>query len=138
MTNQPKNQPTFHINTVGNLNTGDVTIQGDQVGIQHNYAFPDPKQAEATRAISELLQDIRSRHPQASDAEILEMIENGFATMRQTNPQKWRKWVDLFSVVFAGGVEAVKVVAPILGIPIEVGKRLYEICDRNRKQLPSS
>ena len=56
--------------------------------------------------------------------------------MQQTNPQKWRKWVDLFSVVFAGGLEAVKVVAPILGIPIEVGKRLYEMSDRNRKQLP--
>jgi len=64
------------------------------------------------------------------------MIEKGFATMQRTNPQKWRKWVDLFSVVFAGGLEAVKVVAPILGIPIEVGKRLYEMSDRNRKQLP--
>jgi len=38
--------------------------------------------------------------------------------------------------VFAGGLEAVKVVAPILGIPIEVGKSLYEMSDRNRKQLP--
>ena len=63
------------------------------------------------------------------------VIEKGFVTMRQTNLQKWRKWVDVFSVVFAGGLEAVKVVAPPLGIPIEVGKRLYEISDRNRKQL---
>ncbi|MBF2047768.1 MAG: HEAT repeat domain-containing protein [Leptolyngbya sp. IPPAS B-1204] len=38
MSESPKNQPSFNINQVGNLNTGDVTIQGDQVGIQHNYA----------------------------------------------------------------------------------------------------
>lgn len=136
MTHQPKNQPTFHINTVGNLNTGDVTIQGDQVGIQYNYTFPDPKQTEATRNISELLQDIRSLYPQASDAEALNIIENGLATMRQNNAQKWRRWIDVFSVVFAGGVEAIKIVAPVLGIPIEVCKRLFEIYDCNRKQLP--
>ncbi|MCX5964802.1 MAG: hypothetical protein NT070_17195 [Cyanobacteria bacterium] len=35
MTNQPKNPPTFHINNIGNLNTGDVTIAGDQIGIQN-------------------------------------------------------------------------------------------------------
>jgi hypothetical protein len=138
MTEPAKNQPTFQINQVGNLNTGDVTIQGDQVGFQSNYAFPDPESAEATRAVSELLQDIRQRYPQASDDDILAIIEKGFATLQRGNPKKWRKWVDLFSLVFAGGLEAVKVVAPALGIPIEVGKRLYEICDRQRQQLPGT
>ncbi|NJR63403.1 MAG: hypothetical protein HC769_34275 [Cyanobacteria bacterium CRU_2_1] len=135
----------MHNNTfnIGNFKANNAavnlggTVQGDQIGTQANYTFPDPKQTDATRAVAELFQDIRSRHPQASDAEILEIIENGFATMQQTNPQKWRRWVDLFSVVFAGGVEAVKIVVPVLGIPIEVCKRLYEIYDRNRKQLPS-
>jgi hypothetical protein len=135
----------MHHNTfnIGSFNADNAavnlggTVQGDQIGTQTQYTFPDPKQTEAVRAVSELLHDIRSRHPQASDAEILEMIENGFATMRQTNPQKLQRWVDLFSIVFAGGVEAVKVVAPLLGIPSEVGKRLYEIYDRNRKQLPN-
>lgn len=37
MTEAPKNQPTFHINQVGNLNTGDITVQGNQIGSQHNY-----------------------------------------------------------------------------------------------------
>ena len=36
-----KNQPTFHINQVGNINTGDITIEGDQIDTQHNYA-PQP------------------------------------------------------------------------------------------------
>ena len=34
MAKPPKNQPTFNIGSVGNINTGDITIQGDQVGIQ--------------------------------------------------------------------------------------------------------
>jgi hypothetical protein len=37
MPDPSKNQPTFHINQVGNINTSDVTIQGDQIGIQHNH-----------------------------------------------------------------------------------------------------
>ena len=132
---------TFNIGNLNadnsNLNLGG-TVEGDQIVTQSNYSFPDPKSAEVTQAVSDLLQDIRLRYPHASDDEILEMIEKGFATMQQTNPQKWRKWVDVFSVMFAGGLEAVKVVAPVLGIPIEVGKRLYEISDRNRKQLPGN
>jgi len=51
MTNSPKNQSTFHINTVGNLHTGDVAIQGAQAGFQSNYTFPDPKQTEASQAV---------------------------------------------------------------------------------------
>ncbi len=138
MSDTPKNQPSFHINQVGNINTGDVSIARDQVGIQYNYTFPDPKQAEATQTITDLLQDIRNKNPQATDAEIVNIVDRGLATMQQNNPQKWRKWIDILSVVFAGGVEAVKLVAPALGIPIEIGKRLYEIFDRNRQQLPQA
>lgn len=58
--------------------------------------------------------------------------------MPQNNPKQWQRWQDTLSIVFAGGIEAVKVFFPPAGIPLEVGKRLYEICDRNRKQLPSS
>jgi hypothetical protein len=36
MSDSAKNQPNFRINTVGNLNSGDVTIQGDQIGIQYH------------------------------------------------------------------------------------------------------
>lgn len=39
MTNQPKNRSAFHINQVGNLNTGDVTIKGDQIGFQDHDSF---------------------------------------------------------------------------------------------------
>ena len=138
MTEQSKNQPTFHINQVGNLNSGDVTVERDMVGFQYNYTFPDPKPAEAVGQVSQVIQDIGQQNPQASDAEIFDIIERGFATMHQNNPQKWRRWVDIFSVVCAGGVEGIKIVAPALGIPIAMAQRLYEIFDRNRKQIPGN
>lgn len=138
MTEQPKNQNTWNINQVGSINPGEVTIQRDMVGFQYNYTFPDPKQAEAVSEVSELLQDIRQQNPQASETETIDIIDRGLATMHQENPQKWRRWVDILSVVFAGGVEGIKIVAPALGIPIAMAQRLYEIYDRNRNQLPGN
>jgi hypothetical protein len=136
MTYSPKNQPTFNINQVGNINTGDVTIQGDQIGIQHNYA-PEPS-TEANQQLAHLLTTLRTKYPTKTDTEIFDILINGFATMPQNNPQTWQRWKDTFSIIFAGGVEATKILVPVAGIPIEVLKRLYEIYDRNRKQLPGA
>lgn len=138
MTEPSKNQNTFHINQVGSINNDEVNVQGDMVGFQYNYTFPEPKQAEAVSQVSRVIQDIRQQNPQASETETIDIIERGLTTMHQENPQKWRRWVDILSVVFVGGVEAIKIVAPALGIPIEIAKRLYEIYDRNRNQLPGN
>ena len=138
MTEPSKNQPTFHIHQVGQINSGDVNVERDMVGFQYNYTFPDPKQAEAVSQVSRVIQDIRQQNPQTSETETIDIIERGLATMHQENPQKWRRWVDILSVVFAGGVEAIKIVAPALGIPIAMSQRLYEIYDRNRNQLPGN
>ena len=138
MTEPSKNQNTFHINQVGSINNDEVNVQGDMVGFQYNYTFPDPKQAEAVSQVSRIIQDICQQNPQASETETIDIIERGLATMHQENPQKWRRWVDILSVVFAGGVEAIKIVAPALGIPIAITQRLYEIYDRNRNQLPGN
>ena len=138
MTEPSKNQNTFHINQVGSINNDEVNVQGDMVGFQYNYTFPDPKQAEAVSQVSRVIQDIRQQNPQASETETIDIIERGLATMHQENPQKWRRWVDILSVVFAGGVEGIKIVAPALGIPIAMAQRLYEIYDRNRNQLPGN
>ncbi|MDY6781757.1 MAG: hypothetical protein SW833_04240 [Cyanobacteriota bacterium] len=135
------NNNTFNIRTFNTPNSAvnlGGTVEGGQNVTQNNYTFPDRKQAEATQAVADLLQDIRNHHPQATDAEIIEICDRGLTTMQHNNPQKWRKWVDVLSVVFAGGVEAVKIVAPALGIPIEIGRRLYEIWERNRQQLPEA
>jgi hypothetical protein len=135
MTEPPKNQNIWNINQVGSLNNDEVNVQGDMVGFQYNYTFPDPKQAEAVSEFSQQLQNIRQQYPEASEAEILDMIQSALATTYQENPQEWRGWVDLLSLVFAGGVEGIKIVAPELGIPIAMAQRLYEIYDRNRNQL---
>lgn len=135
MTEPSKNQPTFHINKVGQINTGDVKVKGDMVGFQYNYTFPERKQAEAVGQVSEVIQDIRQQNPQASETQIVDIIDGELATMHQNNPQKWRRWIDILSIVFAGGVEAIKIAAPALGIPIAMAQRLYEIYDRNRNQL---
>ncbi len=138
MTEPSKNQPTFHIHQVGQINSGDVNVERDMVGFQYNYAFPDPKQAEAVSEFSQQLQNIRQQYPEASEAEILDIIQSALATIYQDNPQEWRGWVDLLSLVFAGGIEGIKIVAPALGIPIAMAQRLYEIYDRNRNQLPGN
>ncbi|MEG4250259.1 HEAT repeat domain-containing protein [Microcoleus sp. Pol10D4] len=138
MTEPSKNQNTFHINQVGSINNDEVNVQGDMVGFQYNYTFPDPKQAEAVSEFSQQLQNIRQQYPEASEAEILDIIQRALATIYQDNPQEWRGWIDLLSLVFAGGVEGIKIVAPALGIPIAMAQRLYEIYDRNRKQLPGN
>jgi len=52
-----KHPPTFHIGQAGNLNTGNITIHGDQVGIQHNYALPQDL-AQAAKDIRDLLQQL--------------------------------------------------------------------------------
>jgi hypothetical protein len=136
MSEPAKNQPIFNINQVGNINSGDVTIQGDQIGIQHNYAPEDA--TEANQQLAHLLTKLRAKYPTKTDAEIFDILVNGFATMPQNNPQNWQRWQDIFSVIFAGGIEATKILVPVAGIPIEVLKRLYEIYDRNRKQLPGN
>ena len=138
MTEPSKNPNTFHINQVGSINNDEVNVQGDMVGFQYNYAFPNPKQAEAVSEFSQQLQNIRQQYPEASEAEIIDIIQRALATIYQDNPQEWRGWVDLLSLVFAGGVEGIKIVAPALGIPIAMAQRLYEIYDCNRNQLPGN
>ncbi len=96
----------------------------------------ESRESKALKNISQLLENLNQEHPQASDAEILDIITRGFETMPQNNPKQWQRWQDLFSVLFAGGIESVKVFFPAAGIPIEVGKRLYEIYS-DRKQLPN-
>lgn len=126
MADAPKVEMNFHApvgNAVGNVE-GDMVI---------NAA---PSTQEATTAIVNLLNNLHQRHPGANDADILEILTRGFENMPKKNPQNWRRWEDLFSILFAGGKEAIKVIRPEVGIPIEVLNRIYEIYNRNRKQIP--
>jgi HEAT repeats len=83
----------------------------------------------------ETLADIKkilASYPKATNSEAAEIIESEFTQIQSNNPQQWQKWMDIFSVAFAGGTESVKILAPAIGIPIEVMKRIYEIYKRNR------
>jgi hypothetical protein len=83
----------------------------------------------------ETLADIKkilANYPKATNTEAAEIIDTEFTQIQSNNSQRWQKWMDIFSVAFAGGTESVKILAPAVGIPIEVMKRLYEIYQRNR------
>ena len=56
-----KNQFTFN-NQMGNVNTGDTTIQGDQIGIQNNSAS-EKTLAESAQEIQDLLNQLFEKNP---------------------------------------------------------------------------
>ncbi|HBE16396.1 MAG TPA: hypothetical protein DEG17_17810 [Cyanobacteria bacterium UBA11149] len=121
-----------HVNFAPNQGSQDVT----KIGTQNNYAT-DPKITEALKNITQLLEKLHQQNPQASDIEILDILTKGFQTMPQNNPKQWQSWKNLLSILYAGGMEAVKMFLPAAGIPIEVGRRLYEIHKHNQ-QLPGN
>lgn len=130
MTNQPKVQLNFNAPVTGVAGN----VEGDQ--IIHNYA-PQANLKE-TEQLTQVLQQLRQQNPNATDAELFEILLNGFQTMPQKNPQNWQSWQNILSILFAGGVESIKLICPPAGIPIEVGKRLYDIYQKNQKQLPGN
>jgi len=84
----------------------------------------ESRESKALQSISQLLENLRQKYPQASEAQVLDILTRGFETMPQKNPKQWQRWQDTLSIVFAGGIETTKVLFPPAGIPIEVGKRL--------------
>lgn len=129
MPDQPKVQMNFH----APVHSAAGNVEGDMI-----VHAPAPNTTEATQQLTKLVEKLREKYPDKTDSEIFDILLNGFITMPQTNPQNWQRWQDLFSVFFAGSVEATKFLVPIAGIPIEVLKQLYTIYDRNRKQLPGT
>ncbi len=100
MSNSPHNSPAFNIGSVGTLNTGNVTIHGDQVGIQHNHTT-SPEIDAALKQLQTYLNSLQTQHPEpSSETEALAIIDAEFteiqrqpdhrlATLRQqlTNPE---------------------------------------------------
>jgi HEAT repeats len=69
MSEQPKNQPTFNIGQVGNINTSDVTVQRDQVGIQNNYGIA-PEIQNSIVEFQTILENLNKQHPTATEADV--------------------------------------------------------------------
>jgi HEAT repeat protein len=92
MSETPKNQPIFHIGQVGNINTGDVNIQGDQIGIQHNYFGANPALSEQIADLQQLIADLEVQHPNpAEESDALAIVDNALTTIQTQQPDRWQK-----------------------------------------------
>jgi hypothetical protein len=88
MPEQPKNQPTFNIGQVGNINTGDIDLKGDQIGIQYNYSN-DPEIQAASIELKTLLSELQKNHPSITSPEqALSIIDVEFTEIKQANNRK--------------------------------------------------
>jgi HEAT repeats len=88
MPDQPKNQPTFNIGQVGNINTGDIDLKGDQIGIQYNYS-KDPEIQAASIELKTLLSELQDKHPSVTTPEqALSIIDVEFTEIKQANNRK--------------------------------------------------
>lgn len=56
-----------------------------------------------------------------------ELIEVELETMQRQDPDRRQTLMDGLSVIFVGGVETIKALFPPAEIPIEVGRKLYAI-----------
>ena len=88
MTNPPKNQPTFHINSVGNLNTGDVTIAGDQIGTQN---IQQESQDTALLAIVQIIQALEKKYTFVQDSQqAIDIIDAEFKALEADRSPQWQ------------------------------------------------
>jgi HEAT repeat protein len=92
MSETAKNQPIFNIGQVGNINTGDVNIQGDQIGIQHNYFGIDPAISEQIADLQQLIADLELQHPNpVGEDTALVIVDNAFTEIQTQQPDRWQK-----------------------------------------------
>ena len=107
MTNQPKNQPTFHINSVGNLNTGDVTIAGDQIGIQNIH---QESQDTSLLAIVQIIQELEKKYTFVQDPQqAIDIIDTEFKSLEASRSPQWQNLLNVKRLYNGGKKAAVKV-----------------------------
>jgi cell division protein ZapA (FtsZ GTPase activity inhibitor) len=123
MSETPKNQNTFNFHApVGTANAGDITVQGDSIGIQNNYA-QEQSLADAAKEIQDLLNQLAQSNPTTTEYE-KQILVNKFNEEVKTNSR-------IRDMILVGGIELVKILCPPLGIPIEMGKKWLETAQKN-------
>jgi hypothetical protein len=117
MSESSKYNNQFNFNKgVGIVNTGDVEIHGDQIGVQLN------KVSEKTLAEYEKeIQDLLNQFSQTYTKE--ELVVRFDEEISKNSRIK--------QMLLAGGIELVKIICPPSGIPIEMAKRWLETAKRN-------
>ncbi|MBW4553389.1 MAG: HEAT repeat domain-containing protein [Aphanocapsa sp. GSE-SYN-MK-11-07L] len=88
MNDSSSKQPIFHVQQVGTIITGQVTNQGDQIGIQYNTEQND-QLTQALQAIKQVLEDLKSKYPQS--AQTPDIIEVELALLH--NSLKKKGWL---------------------------------------------
>jgi HEAT repeat protein len=117
MSENPKNQNFNFYAQVGNVNANDITTQGDQIGIQHNYA-PETNLAEAAVEIQLLLDQLAKTYPTNTETDKKNFVVEVVNQIKQRPTLRDRTW----SALKSGSIEAVKVIAnhPTISIPVEI------------------
>ena len=128
---QMADKPSIQMNFHGSVENAVGNVEGDM-----NINNAPSSQEEAVKSVIDLLANLRQKYPNASDTEIIDIMTKTFENISDNNPQKWQSWQNIFSLLFIGGTELVKLAQPITAIPIEVVKQLHKIYTDNRKQLP--
>jgi phosphoenolpyruvate-protein kinase (PTS system EI component) len=130
MSEASKYQNNLNFGSVGNVNTGDVTVAGDQVGIQHNYA-PSQNLAEAAKDIQDLLAELERTYPTMTEAQKQEQaiaVQKAHLDIKRDPSLRDRLW----NALKAGGVEALKQALdtiyknPLVSISVETIKGFLE------------
>ena len=115
MTNPPKNQPTFHINSVGNLNTGDVTIAGNQIGTQN---IQQESQDTALLALAQppemgivqIIQALEKKYTFVQDPQqAIDIIDAEFKSLEADRSPQWQNLLNVKRLYNGGKKAAVKV-----------------------------
>ena len=107
MTNQPRNQPTFHINRVGNLNTSDVTIAGDQIGIQN---IQPESQDTSLLAIVQIIQALEKKYTFVQDPQqAIDIIDAEFKSLEASRSPQWQNLLNIKHLYNGGKKATVKV-----------------------------
>lgn len=89
-------------------------------------------QEPAIQELQKIITDLLSKESSLDRSSVDKIIDVEFTEITSQCSPKTQRRQDLLSIVFAGSSEAVKILVPVAGIPIEVGKRLYEIHKANR------
>lgn len=120
----------FNFDQRGSTIGVNVASEGSNIKfIQHakqNIHFSEQDLAEAAQKIQALLNQLAQTYPTTDEVQ------------QQTFVQKFLEWVestpDMIKVIFAGGIEGLKVLCPPAGIPVEMARRLYEAVQERHNQ----
>ena len=102
------------------------TIQFIQQAKQ-NINCSEQKLAEAAKDIEDLLTQLNQTYPITNESQQQAFIQK-FLEQLNSTPK-------LIKILLAGGVEGLKILCPLAGIPIEMASRLYEVVQQKNNYL---